>query len=143
MNVSLSGLFLLASDNASDNIGHRQVDERQHASSFPLARLPRDQCPREGSPKDRLTAFNGELTDALSRRDDIHVPFTDVVMPRGIDGIQLARSTRDLRPEVRIVLASGYPIPALRAQYGHLDDSAFTHKPYRLADLARMLGMAT
>jgi CheY-like chemotaxis protein len=91
-----------------------------------------------------LTASNGsEAMDALSRRDDIHVLFTDIVMPRGIDGIQLARSTRDLRPDVRIVLASGYPLPALRAQHGHLDDFAFIHKPYRLADLVRTLRMAT
>ncbi|MFM0197540.1 PAS domain S-box protein [Paraburkholderia strydomiana] len=91
-----------------------------------------------------LTASNGsEAMDALGRRDDIHVLFTDVVMPRGIDGIQLARSTRELRPDVRIVLASGYPLPALRAEHGHLDDFAFLHKPYRLADLVRTLGMAT
>ncbi|CAD6554833.1 hypothetical protein LMG28727_05778 [Paraburkholderia kirstenboschensis] len=82
-------------------------------------------------------------THALSCRDDIHVLFTDVVMPKGFDGIQLARSTRDLRPEVRIALASGYPLPALRSQHGHLDDFAFIHKPYRLADLVRTLGMAT
>ncbi|MGY6163894.1 PAS domain S-box protein [Paraburkholderia strydomiana] len=91
-----------------------------------------------------LTASNGsEAMDALTRRDDIHVLFTDIVMPRGIDGIQLARSTRELRPGVRIVLASGYPLPALRAEHGHLDDFAFIHKPYRLADLVRTLGMAT
>jgi len=91
-----------------------------------------------------LTASNGsEAMDALSRRDDIHVLFTDVVMPRGIDGIQLARLTRDLRPDVRIVLASGYPLPALRAEHGNLDEFTFIHKPYRLADLVRTLGMAT
>jgi CheY-like chemotaxis protein len=90
-----------------------------------------------------LTASSGaEAMDALSLRDDIHVLFTDVVMPRGIDGIQLARSTRERRPEVRIVLASGYPLPALRAQHDNLDDFTFIHKPYRLADLVRALGMA-
>jgi PAS domain S-box-containing protein len=93
---------------------------------------------------DVLTASNGtEAMDALSRRDDIHILFTDVVMPKGIDGIQLARSTRDLRPDVRIVLASGYPLPALREQHGSLADFTFIHKPYRLADLVRTLSMAT
>ncbi|MGC2042048.1 response regulator, partial [Paraburkholderia caledonica] len=91
-----------------------------------------------------LTASNGsEAMGVLNRRDDIGVLFTDVVMPDGIDGIQLARSTRELRPDVRIVLASGYPLPALRAQHGNLSDFAFIHKPYRLADLVRTLGMAT
>jgi CheY-like chemotaxis protein len=60
-----------------------------------------------------LTASNGtEAMDALSRRDDIHILFTGVVLPKGVDGIQLARSTRNLRPDVRIVLASAYPLPA-------------------------------
>jgi PAS domain S-box-containing protein len=91
-----------------------------------------------------LTASNGpEALDVLSRRDDIRVLFTDVVMPDGIDGIQLARSTRALHPDIRIVLASGYPLPALKAQHGNLSDFTFVHKPYRLADLVRALGMAT
>ncbi|WP_323044341.1 PAS domain S-box protein [Paraburkholderia sp.] len=91
-----------------------------------------------------LTASNGsEAMDVLSRRDSIGVLFTDVVMPDGIDGIQLARSTRSLHPDIRIVLASGYPLPALKAQHGNLSDFAFIHKPYRLADLVRALGMAT
>lgn len=33
---------------------------------------------------------------------------TDVVMP-SMSGLDLARRARELRPEVRIVLASGYP----------------------------------
>jgi CheY-like chemotaxis protein len=91
-----------------------------------------------------LTASNGsEAMDALGRRDDMHVLFTDIVMPGGIDGIQLARSTRELRPDVRIVLASRYPLPALRGEHGNLDDFSFLHKPYRLADLIRTLGIAT
>jgi len=90
-----------------------------------------------------LTASNGsQAMEALSRRDDIRVLFTDVVMPKGIDGIQLARSTRDLHPDIKIVLASGYPLPALKAHHGNLSDFAFIHKPYRLADLVRTLGRA-
>jgi CheY-like chemotaxis protein len=91
-----------------------------------------------------LTASNGsQAMDVLSRRADIRVLFTDVVMPGGIDGIQLARSTRALHPDIRIVLVSGYPLPALKAQHGNLGDFTFIHKPYRLADVVRALGMAT
>jgi PAS domain S-box-containing protein len=91
-----------------------------------------------------LTASSGsEAMDVLTRRDDIGVLFTDVVMPDGIDGIQLARSTRGLHPDIKIVLASGYPLPALKAQHGNLSDFMFIHKPYRLDDLVRALSMAT
>ena len=34
-------------------------------------------------------------------------------------------------------------LPALKAQHGSLGDFTFIHKPYRLADLVRTLGMAT
>lgn len=91
-----------------------------------------------------LTASNGsEAMETLGRRGDIRVLFTDVVMPKGMDGIQLARSTRNLHPKIKIVLASGYPLPALKAQHGNLGDFSFIHKPYRLADLVRTLGTAT
>jgi signal transduction histidine kinase len=91
-----------------------------------------------------LTASNGsEAIEALRRRNDIRVLFTDVVMPKGIDGIQLARSTREHHPDIKIVLASGYPLPALKAEHGNLSDFTFIHKPYRLADLIRTLGRAT
>ena len=93
---------------------------------------------------DVLTAGNGsEALDALRHRPDIQILFTDVVMPNGIDGIQLARSTRKFRPEVRIVLASGYALPILTEQHGSLEDFTFINKPYRLADLVRTLRTAT
>ncbi|SAK68912.1 hybrid sensor histidine kinase/response regulator [Caballeronia ptereochthonis] len=92
---------------------------------------------------DVLIAGNGaDALESLKRGDDIQILFTDVVLPNGIDGIQLARSTRQLRPDVRIVLASGYALPALTEEHGSLDDFAFVGKPYRLADLVRMLRIA-
>ncbi len=91
-----------------------------------------------------LTSSNrSQAMDVLSQRDDIRALFTDVVMPDGIDGIQPARSTRGLHPDIRIVLASGDPLPARKAQHGNLSNFMFIHKPYRLGDLVRALGMAT
>ena len=58
-------------------------------------------------------------------------------MPKGIDGIQLARKTRELHPNIRIVLASGYALPALTEQHGNLDEFTFIIKPYRLTELVQ------
>lgn len=89
---------------------------------------------------DVITAGNAQdALEILKRRADIAVLFTDVMMPNGISGIELARCTRKLCPKVKIILASGYPLPALRAQHGQLDDFIFMSKPYRLSDLARNL----
>jgi PAS domain S-box-containing protein len=87
-----------------------------------------------------LTASNGiDAMAILERRTDIDILFSDIVMPKGMDGIQLARSARELRPELSVVLASGYPLQALREQYGRVDDFTFVNKPYRLAELVKVL----
>jgi len=90
-----------------------------------------------------VTATNGvDAMAMLERRTDVDILFTDVVMPKGMNGIQLARSARELRPDLKVILASGYPRPALREQYGRVDDFAFVNKPYRLAELAKVLRAA-
>jgi PAS domain S-box-containing protein len=80
--------------------------------------------------------------DALQQLGtDIHVDllFTDIVMPGGINGWELADLARKARPRLRILLTSGYALETLTAQ-GHLrDGSAILAKPYRKAELARRL----
>jgi PAS domain S-box-containing protein len=87
-----------------------------------------------------LTAGNGhDAIDILKRRSDIDVLFSDVMMPNGMSGIELAHFTREHCPGVKIILASGYPLPAQKAQHGNLEDFAFMSKPYRLSELAKKL----
>jgi PAS domain S-box-containing protein len=92
---------------------------------------------------DVLTASSGrEAMDVLEQRD-VDILFTDVVMPNGMDGLQLASYTRAHYPDTKIMLASGYPLPALKQRHGQdLNEFAFVNKPYRLADLARTLRSA-
>ncbi len=60
---------------------------------------------------------------------------TDVVMPGGMSGIQLAKSARKLRPSLPILLTSGYA-----GGHGMADDGfAFLSKPYELGVLAARL----
>jgi PAS domain S-box-containing protein len=87
-----------------------------------------------------LTASNGmDAIDILKRTRDIDVLFTDVMMPNGMSGIELARFTRKLCPAIKVILASGYPLLALKAEHGSLDDFTFMNKPYRLSDLMKKL----
>jgi PAS domain S-box-containing protein len=80
--------------------------------------------------------------DALQKLGtDIQVDllFTDIVMPGGINGWELAELARRARPDLRVLLTSGYALETLSAQ-GHLRDGAFIlTKPYRKAELARRL----
>jgi PAS domain S-box-containing protein len=87
-----------------------------------------------------LTAGDGhDAIDILKRRSDIDILFTDVMMPNGMSGIELAHFAREHCPGVKVILASGYPLPALKAQHGNLDDFTFMSKPYRLSELAKKL----
>lgn len=80
--------------------------------------------------------------DALQKlRTDIHVDilFTDIVMPGGINGWDLAELARGLRPGLPVLLTSGYALDTL-AKHGRLRAGAVVlTKPYRKADLARRL----
>jgi CheY-like chemotaxis protein len=60
-----------------------------------------------------------------------------------MDGIELAKYTREHYPHTRIMVASGYPLPALKERHGDLQQFTFVNKPYRLADLARALRVAS
>jgi PAS domain S-box-containing protein len=70
----------------------------------------------------------------LQRDGDIDVLFSDVMMPNGMTGLELAREVRQRYPRIKIILASGFP----QGERG-LEEFAFVGKPYRLADLARQL----
>ncbi|HEY8098104.1 MAG TPA: PAS domain S-box protein [Methylobacter sp.] len=87
-----------------------------------------------------LTAGNaGDGIDILNRRQDVKLLFADVMLPNGMNGIELAQAARKLYPNLRVILASGFALPALRKQYGSLDEFSFLNKPYRLAELAKKL----
>jgi PAS domain S-box-containing protein len=87
-----------------------------------------------------IVAANGE--QALSQLDqepDIDLLFTDVVMPGGISGRQLADLASQQRPGLKILYTSGYTENAI-VHHGRLDpDVQLLSKPYRRAELARRL----
>jgi CheY-like chemotaxis protein len=60
---------------------------------------------------------------------------TDVRMPGAVDGIELARQARQLRPGLRLIVSSGHAAEpeALRAA------DLFMRKPYDLAHLTRRI----
>ena len=88
-----------------------------------------------------VTASDAQEALSLLASREVDILFTDVIMP-GKNGIELATCTREQYPHVKIILASGYPLPALLLENANLEDFAFVGKPYRLSDLARALRTA-
>ncbi|HYE51803.1 MAG TPA: PAS domain S-box protein, partial [Azospirillaceae bacterium] len=87
-----------------------------------------------------LTATDGaKALTVLDRHPKVDVLFTDVVMPGGLSGVDLAREARRRRPGLQVLLASGYPQPAVTAEHGDLSDFSFLAKPYRWTELADRL----
>jgi CheY-like chemotaxis protein len=67
--------------------------------------------------------------------------FSDVVMPQGINGIELARQAKRLRNGIKIVLTSGNAADVL-ARHGAEDEFPIIGKPFRRAELAQYLKAA-
>jgi CheY-like chemotaxis protein len=90
-----------------------------------------------------LAAENGpQAMDIVRQRDDIDLLFTDVVMPGGMGGRQLADAARALRPGLRVLYTSGYTENAI-VHAGRLDPGVLLlGKPYRRAELARKIAEA-
>jgi two-component system NtrC family sensor kinase len=91
-----------------------------------------------------LTAADGpEALALLQRADTVDLLFTDLVMPNGVRGDELARRARELRKGLRVVLTSGYPDTgepfALNELGGNI---GFLPKPYKADELSRAIRAA-
>ena len=62
--------------------------------------------------------------------------FSDVVMPGGLNGIELARRAQAMRPELKVLLTSGYLGDAVQ---GLSHEFALIEKPYERAALAAQI----
>jgi signal transduction histidine kinase len=87
-----------------------------------------------------LTAMNaGDALKILRGDLEIDLLFSDVIMPGGMNGAQLAVEARRIRPGLKILLTSGYTAEALAKEHGIPDYLEVLPKPYRHEDLAHKL----
>ena len=75
----------------------------------------------------------------LLEREDIDLLFTDIVMPGGMSGFDLARQAMARWPMLKVVLTSGFPEAALNGNDGAVAGRRLLNKPYRRDELARVL----
>jgi len=73
------------------------------------------------------------LVDTLRRLDLL---FTDVSLPDGMNGTDLAKQVRARRPETRILFTSGYAEDAMARDGSAENGTSLLPKPYRKGELA-------
>ena len=80
----------------------------------------------------------------LGGEEPIDLLFTDVVLPGGLDGDELARRGEALRPQLAVLLTSGFADATLRSDRltGLRQRYTLLSKPYRRRDLVRRLAQA-
>ena len=87
-----------------------------------------------------LIARDGrEALDIISGPERIDILFSDVVMPGGINGAELATEARRLRPEIKVLLTSGYTAAALGKEHALPPELPVLSKPYRREELSAQL----
>ena len=87
-----------------------------------------------------VAAVNGN--DALLKlraNPAIDMLFTDIVMPGGMNGWELADKAREIRPRLPVVYSSGYALEMLAQQGRAPAQSIILVKPYRKVELAERL----
>jgi PAS domain S-box-containing protein len=88
-----------------------------------------------------LQAASG--TDALEvwkwHAPRITLLVTDLVMPEGLSGADLAARLRKEKPTLKVVLTSGYTNEAIGEEFRPPPGTHFIHKPYKPQTLARVV----
>ena len=95
-----------------------------------------------------LTGLNYQIIEAengpaalemLASAGRVDMLLTDLVLPEGMNGSQLASAIREVRPDIRVLFMSGYAAGAV-VNNGMMDEGTpLLSKPFRKAELARQV----
>ena len=85
-------------------------------------------------------AENGVIAlELLKKQPEIDLLFSDVVMPGGINGYQLAEMALALQPTIKILLTSGYTGRAIRNTEQAIFETKLISKPYTVNELSTQI----
>ncbi len=87
-----------------------------------------------------LAATDGkQALQTIESNPDIQILLTDVVMPGGVNGVELARALMDNLPEAKVLYMSGFPSDVFADRTGSQLDAPLITKPYSKETLAKAL----
>jgi CheY-like chemotaxis protein len=85
----------------------------------------------------RVVLDANDALSALQEGSEIDLLFTDLIMPGNMNGVMLAREAQRLRPDIRVLLTTGYADASLERKDSNGAEFAIIHKPYQRTELAR------
>jgi CheY-like chemotaxis protein len=87
-----------------------------------------------------LEASDGsKALDILRQDQPVDLVFTDLVMPGGISGREVAARARELKPGIKVLLTSGYAEELVHGDELEREQLKVLRKPYHQAELAAVL----
>ncbi len=87
-----------------------------------------------------LEARDGpEAMSILEGGAHVDLVFTDMIMPNGMSGRDVARAAKQLKPGIKVLLTTGYAEDLARAEELERESLKALRKPYRQADLVTVL----
>jgi CheY-like chemotaxis protein len=82
-----------------------------------------------------LQAIDGaSALEIVKREENIDLMMTDIIMPGGINGVELAKRVHELKPDIKIIYSSGFPADSLADRKMSLVDGPLLRKPYQRAE---------
>jgi PAS domain S-box-containing protein len=75
----------------------------------------------------------------IAQCKDIDLMITDIIMPGGMNGVELAEKARQINPRLKIIYSSGFPADALVERNGTRADDPMLRKPYQRAEFAAIV----
>jgi CheY-like chemotaxis protein len=83
-----------------------------------------------------------EALKSLEQHAHLDLLFTDIVLPQGMNGVELSKIVRGLRPELPVLYTSGYTENAV-IHHGRLDPGVqLLEKPFTRSQLAQHIRQA-
>ena len=136
----------------------RSVEKSAAVQDRPKGKSPRSQGEKvlvvEDDPEVRVLTVNmladlgyvtveaadgKEAIEVLQQTPGIELLFTDVGLPGGMSGIEVAREAIRQFPDIKILFTSGYGDDVLARHGGISTDAELVNKPFRKEELARKL----
>jgi signal transduction histidine kinase/CheY-like chemotaxis protein len=103
----------------------------------PVRRLTRVVLERNGYVVVEATNGHAALAAWDEHKDRIDLVLTDMVMPDGMSGLQVAHRILEDCPRMRVIVTSGYSVEVFGKELSQDDRISFLPKPYRLQQLLR------